>query len=218
MGKILLQCLCFLLALIFGAIAALGGLLWLMSEPFSRGGLDDILGWIASLLLWVLLPGAIGMCFSLWASVRLGRHAGRRTSPRKSRPPRSSVEQDQRWERFWSQRSCKPYGCRLHAPYTFRVQGIFAIWTADCKMDEFEIIDENGHRYCRLHGAALTYDPGWVLGLYTEYDGRFAQEKFPNAKWGHPATAQKTGDECVGQVWYCPNCEAERQRWLMKQG
>jgi len=63
MGTLLIRILFFTLSTIFGLAAALGALLWLMSEPFSFGGPAEMFGWIASLALWVLLPGAVAVTF-----------------------------------------------------------------------------------------------------------------------------------------------------------
>ncbi len=69
---------------------------------------------------------------------------------------------------------------------------------------------------CHLHATPMGFDPNWVFSLYAEYDGiRQSGESFPNAKWGHLAVEQ-SGDEIAG-VWYCPECETNRQAWIANQ-
>jgi hypothetical protein len=54
----------FVLSLAFGG-AAYGGVLRLMSKPFSFGGPRENMAWIVALTLGVLLPGAIALAFSI---------------------------------------------------------------------------------------------------------------------------------------------------------
>jgi len=74
MSRIVLRCLLFLAGLASGAVAAYGALMWLMSEPFTFGGPKETAGWIVTLTLWVLLPGAFSIgCFVVCVWPSLGR-------------------------------------------------------------------------------------------------------------------------------------------------
>jgi hypothetical protein len=84
-------------------------------------------------------------------------------------------------------------------------------------MIEPETVEVGGQVYCLLHHVPLVFDSEWAFSVFAEYPGiGRASERFPNAKWGHPATPEIAGHELVG-LWYCPLCERERQHWLPGQ-
>ena len=81
-------------------------------------------------------------------------------------------------------------------------------------MEEQDTLEVDGQQLCGLHLTPLVYDPAWAFSPLAEYPGMgSASVRFPNAKWGHPTTAEMTGYELTG-LWHCPACEADRQRWL----
>jgi hypothetical protein len=81
-------------------------------------------------------------------------------------------------------------------------------------MDEPDTLELDGQQYCRLHHTPLVFDLAWAFSVFAEYTGiGSASARFPNAKWGHPATPEMAGHELVG-LWHCPACETDRQSWL----
>jgi hypothetical protein len=84
-------------------------------------------------------------------------------------------------------------------------------------MAEPDSFDVDGECVCRLHHTPLVFDPEWAFDVNANYPGMGRDShRFPNPKWGHPATPEMAEWELVG-VWHCPKCEVDRQRWLAGQ-
>jgi len=88
----------------------------------------------------------------------------------------------------------------------------------EAPMVEPDTLEVGGQLLCRVHLTPMVFDPAWAFMVNVNYPGIGRDGwRFPNAKWGHPATHEMAGHELVG-LWHCPGCEADRQQWLATQG